>query len=336
MQFTNINTEFFLGYLADIIPNKSERIIGYGFGQSAVGIGCIFGSIFAVSISSIWDDHTVFMALAFFYILLLGFTYFFIEESRRYNNVIFDRDAFVESALNPFKYLKSVCKHKLIFYLSLLSLLMAIAESGVMANLFAYIGNEFALNEEGSSTLTYGIFAVLMSIAVILTAFFLAFFKQRYDELHIMIIAICIKICSLLLLSSISVYPPVFRNYVVLYLSAFLYGSSFFIWPSITGLLTKYLSVSQQGTGFGVVDSWTAIASIFAPFCFGYFYVEMNKINLEYIVLLFAISFCVASILIIVFPLSRTINEQTSMLNLKSDEQSHSVSGNETTTLVNS
>lgn len=42
-----------------------------------------------------------------------------------------------------------VTKYGLVFYVSLVALLMSIVESGVMTSLFAYIGNEFHLNEEG-------------------------------------------------------------------------------------------------------------------------------------------------------------------------------------------
>merc|ERR1712048_966624 len=107
----------------------------------------------------------------------------------------------------------------------------------------------------------------------------------------------------------------------VLYVSAFCYGSSFFIWPSINGLLTKYLNQNEQGTGFGVVDSYTAIANIIAPFSFGYFYVKMNELDLEYVILFTAIFFCIASIFIIVFPLKNTIKKQMQVLNLKNDAQ---------------
>jgi len=313
--------DFFIaskGYLADIIPNKEERIIGYGFGQSSVGIGCILGSIFAVCITTVWNDHTAFIALGIFYVLLLIYTRFGIQESYPTGNLA-NRSTFIRGARNPFQYLGKICKFNLILYLSLLSLIMAIVESGIMASLFSYIGNEYKLHEQGSSTLVYGIFAVVMSIAVILTGFFLALFKKAYDELHIMVIAVCIKVTALLLLAMISLLPNQFRNYTVLYFAAFFYGTSFFIWPSITGLLTKYLSDEQQGTGFGIIDAWTAVANIIAPFSFGYFYVTLDAMHMPWILFFFAISFCVLAIVVILVPLKSTIRKQRRLLELKGD-----------------
>merc|ERR1712176_625581 len=127
-----------------------------------------------------------------FYILLLIYTKFFIQEPARYDHdhpQDIDRSTFIRGATNPFKFLGKICKFPLIAYLSLLSLLMAVVECGIMSSLFAYIGNEYKLHDEGSSTLTYAIYAVIMSIAVILSGIFLAFFKKSYDELSIMIIA---------------------------------------------------------------------------------------------------------------------------------------------------
>eukprot|EP01084_Bolivina_argentea_P086614 156550_1 len=308
--------DFFIaskGYLADIIPNKNERIVGYGFGQSSVGVGCILGSILAVAVSSIWDDHAVFLALAVFYALLLIYTHFFIEESVAHTS------PFVCAATNPFRYLAKVWKYNLIFYLSLLSLLMAIVEAGIMASLFAYIGNEFKLNRQGKSTMIYGIYAVCMSVAVIVAGILLAFLKKWYNELTIMVIAVVIKILSLCLMGAISLFPLIFRNFVVLYSSAFLYGSSFFIWPAIIGLLTKYLRDDEQGTGFGIMDSWTAVANIVAPFGFGYLYVRLDELRMQWLTFGVAILFCIASIVIIVAPLKNTLKKQRYLLNFKNN-----------------
>ena len=156
-----------------------------------------------------------------------------------------------------------------------------------------------------------------MSIAVITTGFFLVLFKKQYDELNIMIIAICIKMSALILLAAISLFPMIFRNYIVLYSTAFLYGTSFFIWPSITGLLTKFLSDKAQATGFGIVDAWTAIATIIAPFGFGYLYVQLDAVQMQWILFLFACCFCIASIIIILFPLKKTVAQQRRILDFK-------------------
>lgn len=165
--------------------------------------------------------------------------------------------------------------------------------------------------------MTYGIFAVVMSIAVILTGLILALFKKKYDELSIMVVAVIIKIVALLLIAAISFAPPLFQNYAVLYISAFLYGTSFFIWPSITGLLTKYLSDNEQGTGFGVIDAWTAIANICAPFSFGYFYVKLDHEHMPWVLFLIAIFFCLASIGVILYPLGETVMKQRAVMDLK-------------------
>lgn len=75
--------DFFIAskaYLSDIITDKSERMVGLGFGETAVGIGCILGAIIAVSIASAINDHAVFIALSALYVFMLIFIYFFIKE----------------------------------------------------------------------------------------------------------------------------------------------------------------------------------------------------------------------------------------------------------------
>ena len=95
-----------IGYLADIIEDKEERIVGFGFGQSAVGLGCILGSVLAVTISMPFDDHAVFIALGGWYILLFLFVLLFVKEPERFTTgeaPVNPDDA--SHGINPFKYL---------------------------------------------------------------------------------------------------------------------------------------------------------------------------------------------------------------------------------------
>jgi len=317
--FTALNGgDFFVaskGYLADIIHDKDERVVAFGFGQSAVGLGCILGSILAVSVSIPFDDHAVFVALGGWYILLLLFVMVFIKEPARFTT----GEAPVHNtnhSANPFKYLGKVCHYNLIFYLSLLSLLMAWAESGIMTSLFAYIGNEFGLERQGESSLVYAIFAFLMAVAVVLAGFMLLPMKRLYDELWIMIIAVSIKIASFTLLALISMYPAIFNNYGVLYFSSILYGTSFLIWPTISGLLGKHMGEEEQATGFGILDAWTSIASIVAPFSFGQLYVYSIGHGMQWLLFGVAILFCIVSIIIIAYPLKAAVKKQRSQMSL--------------------
>jgi len=332
---TSINGDnFFIaskGYIADIFPNKEKRGIAFGFGQSAVGIGCILGAVMAIGISEQFNDHAVFIGLGVLYILMLLFTAFCIKEPDRFArheaspNDLSDEQRQQSTALNPCKYMGKVTKFSLIFNVSMVALLMSIVESGVMTSLFAYIGNEFHLNEEGSSTVTYAVFSIIASLALCLTGFLFVAFKRLYDEINIMIIAICFKMVSLLLMASISMYPQDFRNFIVLYLSSFVMGISYVFWPSLIGLLTKYISAGQQGTGFGIVDSWSAIANIIAPFGFGSLYVFLDGIHRQWMLFIFALCFCAVSLVIVAFPLRKAIKEQVEPIDFETDGDSEMV-----------
>merc|ERR1719474_86126 len=308
--------DFFIAskaYLTDLIPDKSERMVGFGFGESAVGAGCILGAIIAVSIASVFNDHAVFVALSVLYVFMLIYIYFFIKEPERFvdaNGNRVNTASQLRGVSNPFRYLGRVFDHKVVGYLSLLSFMMGLVETGIMCMLFSYIGNEFSLSSQGSSAMVYAIYAVLLALAVILAGFLIALFKRKYDDIRIMVIAISIKIAALLLLSFISLIPVLFKNYIVLYVSAALYGSSFTMWPALVGILTKYIAEDQQGTGFGILDAWTGMSSIIAPFGFGYLYVFLVDFNLQWMLFMIAIGVCVVEILIALFPLRNAIAEQ--------------------------
>ncbi len=77
-----------------------------------------------------------------------------------------------------------VTKFSLIFYVSLLALLMSIVESGVMTSLFAYIGNEFHLNDEGMVTSRLVVFHPLeCAMAMTLSLSFSLCDRKQYSDL---------------------------------------------------------------------------------------------------------------------------------------------------------
>merc|ERR1719474_1224976 len=295
--------DFFIAskaYLTDLIPDKSERMVGFGFGESAVGAGCILGAIIAVSIASVFNDHAVFVALSVLYVFMLIYIYFFIKEPERFvdaNGNRVNTASQLRGVSNPFRYLGRVFDHKVVGYLSLLSFMMGLVETGIMCMLFSYIGNEFSLSSQGSSAMVYAIYAVLLALAVILAGFLIALFKRKYDDIRIMVIAISIKIAALLLLSFISLIPVLFK---------------------------KYIAEDQQGTGFGILDAWTGMSSIIAPFGFGYLYVFLVDFNLQWMLFMIAIGVCVVEILIALFPLRNAIAEQEEsgvLTGFESDEE---------------
>ena len=208
-----------------------------------------------------------------------------------------------------------MCEYALVRWLSLLSLLMSAVDSGVLTSLFAYIGNEFALDEQGRSAEVYAVYAVLMAVAVVCTGALLPCLKlRRDDEIHIMLLAVAGKVLALALLASVSLLPAVFRNMGVLYASAVCYGMSFVVWPSIPGLLSRYVLPSQQGAGFGILDAWTAVASVVAPFSFGALYGVFEARGLQWLLFAMAMALCAAAMLILAYPLRRAVAEQTEVM----------------------
>ena len=59
--------------------------------------------------------------------------------------------AHIRGASNPFRFLGKVLDHKVVCYLSALSFMMGLVETGIMCMLFPYIGNEFSLSSQGNS-----------------------------------------------------------------------------------------------------------------------------------------------------------------------------------------
>eukprot|EP01084_Bolivina_argentea_P308083 532607_1 len=308
--YTGLITIIVKGYVADIFIDKNIRITAYAGIHSSSALGAILAVGLAMTVTTIWNNHTMFIALSFLYIIFISYTLIFVEESLLPGN----RNKFEMKQLksyNPTRPLFKIFQHKFMIYMALISFVFQTVESGVIASLFAYVGDTFNLTEDGEATLIFGGIQLLMGTLVIpASLILLPCLQKRCKETNIVIISCMFRVLAILAFAAIS-YEEIdifYQNYFVLFTGAICYGLSFFGGVVLDSLLTKFVHKNSQGIAFGIINSYKDIARIFAPFSFGAFYVyTLNNFNMPYIYLLLALFLQFILILIIIFGLKPII-----------------------------
>ena len=156
-----------------------------------------------------------------------------------------------------------------------------------------------------------GIFIFLVTTSMIpASLLFLPYLKRKcISEVRMIVIGLIIKSVSMLLLASVSYEDtPFHRQYAVLYVAAFTYGASFFLWAVVDAMITKCVPPTEQGMAFGINNAYREVSKIIGQFSFGAFYVfSTEQWDMPYLFMLVGVVLCVLSMLIAIVPLQRSI-----------------------------
>ena len=88
---------------------------------------------------------------------------------------------------------------------------------------------------------------------------------------------------------------------------------AFFVYPPLTSILSKHLTVEQQGLGLGVFSAMKCLTSACGPYIFGTMYSQLNHKGLGFTPFLFGAVFSSLSFPVLFWGLKRhlTRNRQT-------------------------
>eukprot|EP01084_Bolivina_argentea_P261681 442327_1 len=310
--------------LSDIL-SPNDRIIAFGFIHGAMGTGILMGAGVAIGIAQLLDNYTVLIVSAIQYIILLFYVICFISETIDINHNRVPMSKKVWS--NPFKPLTLICHNQFIFYMSLITFFCSLVEAGVMSSLFAYIGHTLELHDDGKAAMVFGIYVSIISIVVVpVSVCLLPFLKrQNVHYAHIIVISLCFRICSLVLLAFVSLeFSYIEVKEYILYASAVLHGAGLFGFAVLEGIVSEFVAMDCRGIAFGIVTSYKGIAGIFGPFAFGLMFTELSDTPISSLFIFVGILIAIIAIIFILIPLKRLLNKiepQTIEIRLKEDIQ---------------
>ena len=258
-------------YYADILP-PYLKTLGFGLSYGIAGIMLFLGAAIATSISLLYKTSFNWTAISMVYILAILYCLLFIKESLSMKN----RKPFSCKNFNPIRPLLHVTDNKIVLWVSVIQFLISLPQGGIIGIILVYLSDSMNINDDRESSIINAIFLVSMgSSGIICTGIILPILKRRFNDLTIAEIGIYGSILSQLIFASFYYIPEI----PIIIAGGLLYFSVGISNAAIFAILTKYLSVKEQGQGFGIVQSYRAITTIIAPFAFGAGYRNAKKLG---------------------------------------------------------
>eukprot|EP01084_Bolivina_argentea_P306393 529455_1 len=277
-------------YYADVLPDHLKTI-GFGLSYGVAGVMLFVGAGIATTISLLFETSTNWIAISVIYIIAIIYTIIFVKESLLKRN----RMPFSVKNFNPIQPLLHVADNKIVLFVSMIYFLISLPQAGVIGIILVYFSESMDIHDDKQSSVINAIFLVSIGVSGILCAtIILPFLKKHFNDLNIAEIGICGSIVSQLIFA-LFYYVPEIPVIVCGGLLFFCVGIST---AALNSILTRFLGESEQGLGFGIVQSYRALTTIIAPFAFGFTYQRSKRFG--FASLPFVISaFIIASSLII-------------------------------------
>eukprot|EP01083_Nonionella_stella_P160107 523078_1 len=271
-------------YYADVLP-PHLKTLGFGLSYAMAGIMLFVGAAIATTISLAFRTDLNWTAIAMVYVLAILYCMFFVEESLPTRN----RKRFSCKNFNPIRPLLHVADNRIVLLVAIIQFLISLPQAGIIGIILVYFSDSLQIHNDTQSTIINAIFLVSMGVSgIICTGIVLPILKRNFKDLVIAEIGICGSIISQLIFASFYYVPRI----PVIVAGALLYFCVGISNAAIFAILTKSLSVKEQGQGFGIVQSYRAITTIIAPFAFASGYRNSKKIGVP------SLPFVVSSLII--------------------------------------
>eukprot|EP01084_Bolivina_argentea_P024373 45422_1 len=331
--FTDINIFVFSASFADIFTgSQSSKTIAYAVLFAMLGLGVFSGALFAVIISYIWDNHTVFIALGIIYIFLTAFWYFGITETLETNL----RKTFTTRNCNPFKPLFRIIEDKIILYCSMVQFVLEFDNIVAFSITQSFIGDQFGLKGEFETNLIFGIIAVVGGFGNVLQGFILMPMLKKYkiSNLNILLIGCIMRIIGLY---GLAMSPIIYRHGIELaVISCFILGIGSIGTPANIGIASHYLDKCEQGVGLGVIDSYKSVAKIIGPASMGYVYYRFSDsdINIPSMHWYICIVLRIVILIVIIGPFAKLLKYKINQQHLLKKTNKYSVDEDKSNNMV--
>ena len=308
---------FFLGitqcvitsYAGDIL-STDDKNIGFGGFGAAIGIGFVLGSIFVIAISTVFNNYTVFIALAILSFIMIIYWYIYLKESLSLEK----RKQFkcTTKTFNPYYPLFSICysNNKFILYCAMVDFLVGFDIAAIQGTLFPFMGDQFSdvLIDESTTNTFFGIVGLLAGFGGLLSNTLILHFmnKRGLSNVQILFFGHSCVIIGLLLLGLV----PYIHGLILIPIASFIIGFGVIARASLDALASKCLKENEQGIGFGILESYRSIASILGPGAFGAIYHYFNKYTSTPSMHWFIVALTrIIAVLITIFPLRKAVND---------------------------
>eukprot|EP01083_Nonionella_stella_P132980 404347_1 len=297
----NSFTPMMLAYISDIMP-PYQRTIAYSVAYALCGIALFVGVGLAITLSILFGDESNFIAIAIIDVIQIMYCYFVLPESLK----VEARKPFTTQNLNPLRPLYQCCFHPIVLWIAVVQFCISLPETGILDMAMLFVLDQLSIQNELDANIANSMFIVSVSIGLLFGNLFLLpkLQSKQFSNMRILCIGVALLFVSFMLFSLLQW----FKSLLFSCIGGVFISSGFIAFPAANGIVTAYLSKSEQGIGFGVIFAVRSLTWILAPISFSQIYSFSKEIGLPAMLMYMAAIMVSFAFLIVLFPLRNALN----------------------------
>ena len=168
-----------------------------------------------------------------------------------------------------------------------------------------YILDQLDIQNETDANITNAIFIVACSIGLVCGPLFILprLQSKNFNNIQILLVGTSLFFIAFILFS----FLQWIKSMVIPFIGGVLITCGFISFPAANGIVTKHLSKSEQGIGFGVIFAVRSLTWIIAPISFAEMYALFKNGGVASMTMYMGAIMILFAVFIIWFPLRRTI-----------------------------
>jgi len=260
--FTGGNISTAQAYIADITPPK-DRAKNFGLLGAAFGLGFIFGPGLGGWLSQ-FSLQTPAFAAGILALISTTFGFFVLPESLPPEKR--QKKAILLNELNPFIQIGNALQRPMLRGLLLASFALNFAFSGLQSNFAFFAFTRFGLGPGANGA----IFTYIGVLATLMQGIIVRHLVSRFKEEKLAMVGIAVMALGFTL---IAVVPTVSLLYFAI---TFIPVGSSLASPTLTGLISKRVTMQEQGTILGANQSIASLTRVISPIWAGLVFDYIN------------------------------------------------------------
>eukprot|EP01084_Bolivina_argentea_P222961 377329_1 len=292
-----------MAYMSDIMP-QHQKTMAYATAYAFCSIGLFIGVGLAITLSICFGDEANFIAIAIIDIIQLIYCYFVVPESLKVRN----RKPFNTQNLNPLRPLyQCCCFHPIVMWIAVVQFFISLPETGILDMSLIFILDQLKIENETDANIANGIFIVSCSVGLVFGPLYLLpkLQSKNYKNIQILSVGVSLFFIAFVIFSLLAWI----KSMVIACIGGVLITSGFIAFPAANGIVSKYLSKSEQGEGFGVIFAVRSLTWIIAPISFAWMYSIFKEAGIPAMTMYMASFMIMFALIVIMFPLTKTLEE---------------------------
>ena len=170
-----------------------------------------------------------------------------------------------------------------------------------------YILDQLNIQNETDANITNGIFVVSCSVGLVLGALMILpkLQNRNFDNIQILYVGVALFFIAFILFS----FMQWIKSVVIASIAGILLTCGFIAFPAANGIVTKHLTKSEQGIGFGVIFAVRSLTWIIAPVGFAEMYAIFKRSGAPSMTMFMGAIMILIALIVIWWPLRKTLNE---------------------------